>query len=165
LRVIITLRHFVFNMRRGSLLIVGIWLVFSCNEIKECDLDTSTDYAIVKFYRGDTTVQTAKTDTVQLIQAIADSIYKFYQADTLVLSNLNLPLFPESKQITYQLMLDSVNYDLTFYYTPHLRIYYSDCDPVYSYMLDSVFSSTFDSVAIKNKILNINVSSNVELYF
>lgn len=148
-------------MRTSLICIIGIWLVISCQEIKECELETSREAAIVRFY---------SIDTVENVREVAfDRIDVFNSYDTTLqgdtISLIGLPLNPRTKQITYQFTVDTLEYLLTMEYTPHLRIYYDECDPVYSYKLDTAYSNEFDSVVVANKVLDYAVPTNVEIYF
>lgn len=140
----------------------------SCQEIKDCELQTRTDYAIVGFYQlveGEKELDTLAFDLIT--EKNAGLYYLTSIADTVsddTLSVIGLPLNPADTVVTYVFETDSVNYELTMVYTPHLRIYYEECDPVYSYKLDTVYSSEFDSVAIYNRVMDKVVTSNVEVY-
>lgn len=155
-------------MRTGSALIVGIWLMLSCQEIKDCTLEPSTDYAVVRFYRGDTSVKTEKTVAfTRVYESEVSNYYISNMADTLEDDTVNvigLYLNPVDTLVTYLFETDTITYELTMTYTPHLRIYYDECDPVYSYKLDTAYSPNFDSVAIFSEILDKNIPSNVEIY-
>lgn len=155
-------------MRIGLILIIGIWLMISCQEIKECDLDTSTDYAIAGFYQF---IDDEKEyDTIlfdQITEKYSDLYYITSRADTTdddTLSLVPLYLDPSDTVVTYVFETRDVDYELTMVYTKHLRIYYDDCDPVYSYKLDTAYSDEFDSVAIYSRLVDKQVSVNVELY-
>tara|TARA_A100001015_G_C14912682_1_gene681089 strand:+ start:782 stop:1252 length:471 start_codon:yes stop_codon:yes gene_type:complete len=156
-------------MRKGFLAIWMVWLAWSCQEIKDCELVTSTDFAIVGFFMADTSEQLAKTVAFSLIrEESVDNFYISSTQDTIdddTTEVVGLFLNPVAESVTYIFETDSINYDLTMEYTEHLRIYYDECDPVYSYKLDTVYSSTFDSVAIANRALDKIVPGNVEIYF
>ena len=81
------------------------------------------------------------------------------------ISVTGLFLNPVNESVTYIFETDSIDYDLTMEYTEHLRIYYDECDPVYSYKIDTAYSTTFDSVVIINPALDKIVPGNVEIYF
>lgn len=156
-------------MWRGSLLITALWLGISCQEIKDCTLETSTDFAIARFYHVDSAEQQSKTVAFRSIteQDVTD-FYLTSMSDTLdddTLNAIGLFINPQVEQVTYLFATDTINYELTLEYTPHLRIYYEECDPVYSFQLDTAYSTQFDSVVITNKFLDKIVPTNVEIYF
>ena len=45
-----------------------IWFAWSCQEIKDCELVTSTDFAIVGFFQSDTNAQVSKTVAFSIIR-------------------------------------------------------------------------------------------------
>lgn len=148
-------------MRTGLVIIIGVWILFSCQEIKDCELESSRDDVIVKFY---------DIDTVTNVREVTfDQIDVFNLTDTSLrndtITSIGLPLQSQTRQITYMFTIDTLEYDLTMKYTPHLRIYYDECDPIYSYKLDTVYSNEFDSVVLVNKVLDYAVPTNVEIYF
>lgn len=147
-------------MRKGFLYILGVWLVFSCQEIKDCELETSTDYVIARFYRADTSAQIDSIVFFQRIYELDNATY--FGADST--DAIGLPLNPQVEIVNYVIDIDTLGFDLTIEYKPHLRIYYDECSPVYSYKLDTAYSSTFDSVAIVSKNLDKYVNTNIEIY-
>ncbi len=155
-------------MRNGIFIIVGVWLAISCQEIKDCELDSSTDYAWVNFYQADSTDKTEKEVAFSLVTETTSNFYLLSTADTVdndTVSVMGLFMNSETEEVNYIFQTDSQDYDLKIQYIPHLRIYYDECDPVYSFKLDSVYSNTFDSVVIVNRVLDRVVPSNVEIYF
>lgn len=154
-------------MRSGILFIFVLWLVFSCQEIKNCELESSTDYLITNFYRSDTSVQTSKTVAFTSIKSLESPYYLTSVLDTVdddTLSAMVLFLNSEVKKTTYIFETESLDYELTIEYTPHLRIYYEECDPVFSYKIDTAYSDQFDSVVVVNPTLDWEVTKNLELY-
>ena len=158
-------------MRTGFFLIIAIWAAISCQEIKDCELDSSRDYAIVGFYEADSADQYEKTVAFSKIHA---PDYDFYAISTITdtttsddtISVTGLYLYSEEEIITYAFETDSIDYQLTIEYTPHLRIYYDECDPVYSYKIDTAYSDEFDSVAVIFKPLDdFQTEYNLEVYF
>ncbi|MEQ8583936.1 MAG: hypothetical protein RIC30_15830 [Marinoscillum sp.] len=155
-------------MRSGIVLMLGVWLAVSCQEIKDCTLETSTDYSVVRFYRADTTVKTVKEVAFMRIYEPDVSNYNIstmednIDDDTIVVTGLFLN--PADTRVTYLFETDSIDYELTMEYKPHLRIYYDECDPVYSYKLDTAYSPNFDSVAMVNNVLDKVVTTNLEIY-
>ncbi|MFH6983921.1 hypothetical protein [Marinoscillum luteum] len=149
-------------MRSGIVLMLGVWLVISCHEIKDCTLETSTDYAIVRFYRADTTVKTVKEVAFSKIYEPVSGYYISSMEDTVVA--IGLFLNPADTRVTYLFETDSIDYELTMEYKPHLRIYYDECDPVYSFRLDTAYSPNFDSVDMVNNVLDKVVVTNLEIY-
>ncbi|WP_421892229.1 hypothetical protein [Marinoscillum sp.] len=149
-------------MRSGIVLMLGVWLAVSCQEIKDCTLETSTDYSIVRFYRADTTVRTVKEVAFGKIYIAGDPDNILSMNDTVVVTGLFLN--PADTRVTYLFETDSIDYELTMEYKPHLRIYYDECDPVYSYKLDTAYSPNFDSVVMVNNVLDKVVSTNLEIY-
>lgn len=156
-------------MKSGIFVVLGIWLLLACQEIKDCSLESSTDYAIAGYYVADSAEQyprVAKFNRVYeqnvtnyYISSITDTI-----ADDSV-QLVGLPVYDQAEVVTYIFETDSVTYDLEIRYKPHLRIYYDECDPVYSFRLDTVVSTTFDSVVVINPALDRAVSENIEIYF
>ncbi|MEQ8470137.1 MAG: hypothetical protein RIC35_03085 [Marinoscillum sp.] len=148
-------------MRTGFVIVIGVWLLISCQEIKDCDLESSRDSAIVRFYSIDTVENEREVAITQI------DVFNFtdtsLRGDTI--SSIGLPLQSQTEQITYQFTMDTLEYLLTLEYTPHLRIYYDDCVPVYSYKLDTAYSEEFDSVVVVNKVLDLAVPTNLEVYF
>lgn len=152
------------------------WCAFACQEIKECQLETSSDYAWVKMYEADSASKTLKQEvafdsvytTGQFVNTFQERFIVTTIADTIEDDTTNVfPVFLYNggTEITYRFDTDSTDYDLTVRYIPHLRIYDPECDPVYSYKLDTAFSDTFDSVAVVNRVLDMEFSDNVEIYF
>ncbi|WP_421874652.1 hypothetical protein [Marinoscillum sp.] len=155
-------------MRKGFFIIVGVWLAISCQEIKDCELESSREFAIVRFYRADTSVQVTKEVAFSLVTDPQSEYYISSTADTIdddTVRVMGLWLNPQGTEVNYVMTTDSIDYELKILYTPHLRIYYDECDPVYSFKLDSVYSPNFDSVAIANRVLDLAVPTNVEVYF
>lgn len=157
-------------MRKGLFIVIGVWLaIASCQEIKDCELESSTEYAIVRFFEADSVEQEPKKkmafsqvsepNSFYVISTIADTI----KDDTVQV--MGLFLNPETTEVNYQFETDSITYELYMAYTPHLRIYYDECEPVSSFKLDSIYSPNFDSVVLVNRILDIGVQTNVEVYF
>ncbi len=159
-------------MRNGFILILGLWSVVSCQEIKDCELETSRDYAIVGFYESDSVEKEVKTVAFAKVYApdYDDYYYISSTSDTTLtddtISATGLYLYSEAETIDYLFETDSINYSLTIEYTPHLRIYYDECDPVYSYKIDTAYSNEFDSVAIIYRPLGeFQTTYNLEVYF
>lgn len=153
-------------MRIGFVILV--WLGISCNEVKDCDLVNSRQYAVVAFYRADTTVQTSKEVAFEII---FESEGKFYvtsmELDTLeddTLIAVGLPVNPATNEVNYSFETDSMTFELYLHYRKHLRIYYEECDPVYNFILDSIRGTGFDSVAVIENLLDIQNQINVEIY-
>lgn len=144
--------------------------MISCQEIKDCDLESSRDYAIIGFFEADSVEKENKTVAFSSIYSPDYNLYYISSvADTLdddTVSATGLYLYSEAEIITYAFNTDSINYELTIEYTPHLRIYYDECDPVYSYKIDTAYSNEFDSVAILYKPLDeYQTVQNLEVYF
>lgn len=144
--------------------------MISCNEIKDCELETSTDFAIVGFYRFIEDEKAFDTLVFDLIKEKNSD--RFYISSTELdeiaddtISIVGLPLNPADTIVTYVFEREGVDHELTLVYTNHLRIYYDECDPVYSYKLDTAYGDQFDSVAIFNRVIDRAVASNVEIYF
>ena len=157
-------------MRKGFLIITVVWAVFSCQEIKDCELETSRDYALVGFYEADSVDKEVKT--VAFTQIAATDYHRYYISnvtDTLdddTITATYLPLYSEAESITYSFDTDSLNYLLTIEYTLHLRIYYDECEPVFSYIIDTAYSDQFDSVAvIFDTPSDYQTGYNLEVYF
>ena len=158
-------------MRKGLFIVIGVWLaIASCQEIKDCELESSTEYAWVYFYEADSVEQYEKTVAFSLVQEESSEYYLFstLDDDTVVYDTttyMPLLLNGAAHKVKYLFDTDSIQYELTMLYTPHLRIYYDECEPVYSFKLDSVYSPDFDSVVLVNKNVDIAVGTNVEVYF
>ncbi|MFY0605670.1 MAG: hypothetical protein JXR10_03085 [Cyclobacteriaceae bacterium] len=156
-------------MKSGLLLVFGIWLMLSCQEIKDCGLESSTDYVIVKYYEADSVDKEVKTAAFTVVREENNSLFVVStMADTLeddTVSLTGLFVNPNDTLVNYIFETDSINYNLTLDYKPHLRIYYDECDPVYSYVLDTAYSSNFDSVVLINNILDRAVDTHIEVYF
>ncbi len=156
-------------MRKGLVIVGGIWLaVASCQEIKDCALQSSTEFAIIRFYEADSSDQTEKTVAFSLIDEPTSNLVISTMADTDeddTITAVRLWLDAQASEVNYSFETDSITYELKILYEPHLRIYYDECDPVYSFKLDSVYSPNFDSVVISNRVLDRVVTTNVEVYF
>lgn len=153
-------------MRTGIVLV--IWLLISCNEIKDCDLVNSREFAKVTFYRADTTV---KTEKEVAFTEIAESGGAFYitsmEQDTTdddTLFTVDLPVNPAETVVEYRFETDTADFELWLRYRKHLRIYYEECDPVYNFILDSVRATGFDSVVLAAPLLDVQNPTNVEIY-
>ena len=158
-------------MRKGLFIVIGVWLaIASCQEIKDCELESSTEYAWVRFYEVDSVEQYEKKVSFSLVKEETSNFY-FYSTlndDTTDYDTTSfMPLYfnGDTHEVKYLFDTDSIQYELTMIYTPHLRIYYDECEPVYSFKLDSVYSPDFDSVVLVNKNVDIAVGTNVEVYF
>ncbi len=155
-------------MKSGLLFVFGIWLMLSCQEIKDCDLESSTDYIILRYYEADSADKEPKTVAFSLVweesnwPTVISTMTDTFEDDTV--SAVGLFINPNDTLVKYFFDTDSIQYDLTLDYKSHLRIYYDECDPVYSYMLDTAYSSNFDSVVVISNILDRDVSTNIEVY-
>lgn len=166
-------------MRAGYILIVAVWAAIGCQEVKKCGLDSSRDYVLVGFYeplQEDSENQEEPEDPEQKTVAfslIYSPEYQFHYisnvADTIdddTVTAVGLPLPPDAGIITYAFDTDSVNYLLTIEYEPHLRIYYDECDPVFSYRIDTAYSDQFDSIAVVFRPLNdFQPDHNLKVFF
>lgn len=156
-------------MKSGLLLVFGIWLMLSCQEIKDCSLESSTDYVIVRYYDADSVDKEVKTVVFSFVGEENNTFsYLSSTADTTDNDTVSLNVLfvnPNDTLVNYIFETDSINYNLTLDYKPHLRIYYDECDPVYSYVLDTAYSSNFDSVVVINNILDRVVDTHIEVYF
>jgi hypothetical protein len=156
-------------MRLSFLFVFGVWLL-SCQEIKDCELESSTDYAILRYYEADSVSQNTKTVAFINVSEVDVSAYvisSIFDSDSTNDTVNAVALFtnPTDTLVKYLFETDSIIYDLTLDYKPHLRILYDECDPVYSYKLDTAYSTNFDSVVVRNNILDREVSTNIEVYF
>lgn len=158
-------------MRKGLFIVIGVWLaIASCQEIKDCELESSTDYVWVRFYEADSVEQYEKIVSFSLVKEEASNFYLYSTLDDDTTdydttSFMYLYLNGDTHEVKYLFDTDSIQYELTMLYTPHLRIYYDECEPVYSFKLDSVYSPDFDSVVLVNRNVDIAVGTNVEVYF
>ncbi|HCX20306.1 MAG: hypothetical protein CMB80_06740 [Flammeovirgaceae bacterium] len=158
-------------MRKGLFIVIGVWLaIASCQEIKDCELESSTEYAWINFYEADSLEQYEKTVAFSVVTEESSNFYLYstLDEDTSAYDTTTfMPLWlnSQSNEVHYLFETDSINYELTMLYTPHLRVYYDECEPVYSFKLDTAYSSDFDSVVIVNEVLDWTVGSNVEVYF
>ncbi|WP_258100256.1 hypothetical protein [Marinoscillum pacificum] len=158
-------------MRKGLFIVIGVWLaIASCQEIKDCELESSTEYAWVYFYEADSVEQYEKTVAFSLVQEESSEYYLFSTLDDDTVAYDTTTYMPlllngETHEVKYLFDTDSIQYELTMLYEPHLRIYYDECEPVYSFKLDSVYSPDFDSVVLVNRNVDIAVGTNVEVYF
>lgn len=148
-------------------IVLVVWGLISCKEIKNCQLVEDTNYAIVRFYRADTLPKTVKEVAFLEILENDSTFYIHSMRDTLdddTLTATAVFINPADTLVRYRFLTDSMDFLLQLTYDRHLRIYDDDCDPVYSFRLKSASSDEFDSVAILNPTLNKNISNNVEIF-
>lgn len=156
-------------MRLSVLFVFGVWLL-GCHEIKDCGLESSTDYAIIRYYEADSSEQNPKTVAFINVSEVDISAYvisSIFDNDSTNDTVNAVALFtnPTDTLVKYLFETDSIIYNLTLDYKPHLRIYYDECEPVNSYKLDTAYSTNFDSVVVRNNILDRKVPTNIEVYF
>lgn len=147
--------------------LLGI-LVIGCNEIKYCELVPERPVVVIDFFRADTTAKVAKTVAFSIIYPEDSRFYITSIQDTIdddTLQRVGVLLHPEQLDYTYLFETDSQSFQLKLYYSREAYIYYEDCDPAYRYLLDSVGSNAFDSVAVVNPALIKTANTNVEVYF
>jgi len=137
-------------------------IIFSCNDIENCDTNDQLDVFILRFYDLDT--QGPKKTAFQVS---SDSLVYgegFYSNDSMA---IRLPLDPNETSITYQ--FDSIDTDirhrLTLSYQTNVSIFDPDCLPSFYYSSLDTVSHTFDSLAIPGTITNRQLATNVEVYF
>ncbi|RED98874.1 hypothetical protein [Marinoscillum furvescens] len=156
-------------MKSGSFIVLGIWLLLACQEIKDCGLESSTDYAIAGYYVADSAEKTPRVAKFNKVYEVGVSNYYISNVEDTIADDsvqlVGLPVYDQAEQVTYIFETDSVDYELDILYKPHLRIYYDNCDPVFSFKLDTVLSTTFDSVVVVNPALDRVVPENIEIYF
>jgi len=143
-------------------IILSAAIVFSCNDIENCDTNDQLDFFILRFYDLDT--QDPKKVAFQT--SSSGFIYGegFYFSDS---TAIGLPLNPDEASITYQ--FDSVGTDvthrLTLSYQTNVSIFDPDCPPSFYYSNLDTVNYTFDSLAIPGTITNNQLTTNVEVYF
>lgn len=144
-----------------KLLVVLIGIAFSCNEIKECDLDPNIAFTVMVFYNSsDSTIKQVNFKSVEL-----SNVEGRFVIDS-VRTGFAFNLDPAIESITYLFETDSDTYDLTLDYSINdVSIYSIDCEPSLAFSLTEASSSQFDSVALVNPILNKDIPINVEIYF
>lgn len=154
------------NMRFWVVFLV--WLLISCNEIEDCVIASSQDYAIVQFFRSDTTIKTSKDvaftgifeqDSMFYLRSMSLDTSK---DDTLKI--IALPVNPADSVVGYYFFTDSVEYLLRLRYRKQLEIFYDECDPSFSYELEQVYSPNFDSIVLVRTALDRENPVNVEIY-
>lgn len=145
-------------MRKLLVLLVGF--AIGCNEIRECDLDSDLEYAVVAFYNASDSL----SKEVAFKSLTISNISGTFGIDTAEAFAFNLD--PTIESLTYFFETDSDTYDLTIDYNIGVvQIYYVDCEPSFRYSISSTSSNLFDSVALVGPIINKNIPINVEVYF
>ena len=139
-------------------IIVLVWLGISCNEIRDCELAPGQDFVVIAFYEADS-VEKFRKDTL-IFQNFSDTLAPEGQ-----LNAAGLVLNPAQSTITYPFVTDSLIFELWVSYTRQVEIYSEECDPVFLYTLDSIYSPNFDSVRLIAGPVDKAISVNIEIYF
>lgn len=143
------------------------WMVISCNEIEDCKISSSQDYAVVRFVWADSIPKTIREVAFTGIFEEDSMFYIRSMQDTLdddTLTALVLPLNPADTEVSYYFFTDSVEYILNLSYSKKIEIFYQDCPPTFNYELDTAYSPNFDSVVVVGKPIESQIPVNVEIY-
>ena len=69
-------------MRKGLFIVIGVWLaIASCQEIKDCELESSTEYAWINFYEADSLEQYEKTVAFSVVTEESSNFYLYSTLD------------------------------------------------------------------------------------
>jgi len=166
-----------------------VLLIWSCEEIEDCDIESSQDWAVVRFFYADSTAE-VNEEEVAIPRGIAfdqiyesnESFYIFAIGDSIGYSSapfpppgndsivndsiqgIILPLDPSINSVSYTFELEGEQYNLNLDYSRGIEIFYHECEPDFTYTLDSAYSRELDSVVLVGAPINRNTLVNVEIY-
>lgn len=164
-------------------IVILAWAVISCNRIEDCEIESSQDFAIVQFFRADTTVKTPKEVSFNYIYEGNEQFYlTVINEDSMLVTSyrsprpqdsivndttmieLFLPLNPAENSVNYIFETDTSDIQLTMSYSKNIEIFYDECPPTFNYVIDSVSSIGLDSVVTANKPVDRKIDVNIEIY-
>lgn len=165
-------------------IVILAWAVISCNEIEDCKIESSQNFAIVQFFRADTVIPNNIAKEVGFdLMYVADRTFYYYAwedsieyrsnpyppEDTVhfndtTVTRFFLPLNPAEDSVTYIFETDTIDYELTMLYSKDIEIFYDECEPTYNYQLEGVRSVGFDTVILSNPSIDRRIKLNVEIY-
>ena len=150
-----------------QLIIILSVIAFSCNEIRECDLNPNTELVGVGFYEiPDSTNAKLVDKTVNFLEVANSRNIIFSNLDSINFQFVGLPLDPTANQVSYFFRTDTSLSELLIEYRVNEAALYSlDCGAAFLYDSLRVSSLAFDSVAVSFDAINKNIPVNVEVFF
>lgn len=146
-------------MKKIGIVLFGLFIL-SCQDIENCGTDSNLDFMILRFFDFETK---ASKKVGFLITAEGSPNAFVLSSDS---TAVGLPLNPDDPTTTYFFASDTSMFELEISYDKvQVSIFDPECEPSYTFIgLDTV-RYTFDSLSIPGTITNIQLSTNVEVYF
>lgn len=140
-------------MKKRNLFLILVIVIWGCNEIEQCQLESNRDGFTLGFYKlSDSTAYESTSFLVTPGFIFEDSI------------DVVFPLDPQDTTVTYVFVTDSMDYNLELSYDAIYYLFSPDCDPSIRFFDLKVLSTNFDSVAVISDIVDIQIPLNFEIY-
>lgn len=146
-------------MKKFGIILFGL-VILSCQDIEDCRTDDNLDVMIVRFYD----IETKQTKKVGFTIGSGSYIYGegYFSDDSTAVA---LPLNPSENATTFFFLTDTSNHELEMSHDVAFSIFDPKCDPSITFINLDTIRYTFDSLSIPGTVTNIQLDTNVKIYF
>lgn len=150
--------NFVFVKKLIAILCVLLFT--TCRDIENCGADDNRSFMVVKFLD----INSKSSKKVGFVVTAKGSPNRFaLSSDS---TAVGLPLNPEDTVSTFFFNSDTSSHELQVSYDKvEVKLFDPKCQPSYTFIgLDTV-RQTFDSTVVVGEVTNVQLKTNVEIYF
>lgn len=145
-------------MKKLVFILLGL-LVFSCEDIENCNADDNLEVMIVRFF--DLENESAKK--VGFSIGSGSTVFSgIFSEDS---TSIVLPLDPAASTTSFFFVSDTSNHELVMQHEAQFSIFDDKCDPSITFFNLDTVRQTFDSTVVVGTVTNRQLSTNVEIYF
>lgn len=146
-------------MKKALLLLFSSIIIVQCNDIDSCESDTNRSAMIVRFFD----FETKEAKKVGFEITGTGSIFLFGLSDDSLA--VGLPLDPATEDVAFTFESDTSDFMLHVSYDHEFSIFDPACEPSILFTGIDTLSSDFDSTAIIGRVTDVQLTTNIEVYF